>query len=54
MILGDESQLKQVIINLMANAFDATADGTTDIHWPSRMTGRAGHRGYRLRHPGGV
>ncbi len=32
MILGDESQLKQVIINLMANAFDATGtDGTISI-----------------------
>ncbi|MEE4134932.1 MAG: ATP-binding protein [Desulforhopalus sp.] len=26
-ILGDESQLKQVIINLVTNAFDATAEG---------------------------
>ncbi len=27
LILGDESQLKQVIINLLTNAFDATKDG---------------------------
>ncbi|PIE57378.1 MAG: PAS domain-containing sensor histidine kinase [Desulfobulbus propionicus] len=27
MIMGDESQLKQVIINLLTNAFDATAEG---------------------------
>ncbi len=29
MIMGDESQLKQVIINLFSNAFDATEDGGT-------------------------
>jgi len=30
-ILGDESQLKQVIINLLTNAFDATTDGGTIV-----------------------
>ncbi len=30
-IMGDESQLKQVIINLLTNAFDATVDGGSII-----------------------
>jgi hypothetical protein len=39
-IMGDESQLKQVIINLFTNAFDATRDG--DI---IRIITSAGHDG---------
>jgi hypothetical protein len=38
--MGDESQLKQVIINLFTNAFDATRDG--DI---IRIITSAGHDG---------
>lgn len=37
LIMGDESQLKQVIINLVSNAFDATEDGG-DISIVTRTT----------------
>ena len=41
LIRGDESQLKQVIINLMTNAFDATADkGTIEISTQVEKNGR--------------
>lgn len=38
-ILGDESQLKQVIINLMTNAFDATESGGTITITTSMLEG---------------
>ena len=41
MILGDESQLKQVIINLVTNAFDAVGEGGR-IHLVTRRRGGGG------------
>lgn len=41
LIMGDESQLKQVIINLFSNAFDATAEGG-EISVSTRKTEESG------------